>query len=509
MLDKRFFINLLASVIAFVVNLGINFFLSPYIIDAVGVEAFGFIGLANNFITYASLFTIAINSMAGRFVAIKIHEDNLDGANKYFNSVLISNSVIVGIMFAPTILIILNLQKLIDIPDNILIDVQTLFSLIMLGFFVTQIGNAFSVATFVRNRLDISSIRRIEANCIKAILILGLFYFFEPSVSYIAIATLASSVFIFFYDIYYTRKLLPEITISRNFFDFKSIKEIFLSGIWNVFTHLSGIISMGLDLLIANIFVGATAMGHLSLSKTLPALILSLFGMLAGIFAPQLAALYAKKHFDKLEEQLILSIKFLGVFSSIPMAILFVYGDSFYSLWVPSQDPQLLHLLSIIACIEFIFVLPLEGIWNIFTVTNKVKVPAVFLFISSLISMTLVVIGVHSFNDPFIQLTIIAGISTFFGVVRALTFLPIYGAMCLKLKWSIFHPHIMKNVCATLILTLIAFSFKHFLLVDSWFLLIIVSIATVFIGLLVNSFLILNKNERNTLKIKISKELRS
>ena len=72
--NKRLFINLVSSIVALIVNMGISFFLSPYIINNVGAEAYGFVSLANNFVNYASLLTIALNSMAGRFIAIKIHQ---------------------------------------------------------------------------------------------------------------------------------------------------------------------------------------------------------------------------------------------------------------------------------------------------------------------------------------------------------------------------------------------------------------------------------------------------
>ena len=49
--NKKLIINLLSSIIAFGINLIIGFYLSPYIVKNLGVEANGFISLANNFIT--------------------------------------------------------------------------------------------------------------------------------------------------------------------------------------------------------------------------------------------------------------------------------------------------------------------------------------------------------------------------------------------------------------------------------------------------------------------------
>ena len=81
-MNKQTGINFIAQVIAFATNLCISFFLTPFIIENVGVEANGFVTLANTFVEYAQLFTVAINSMAGRFITIKIHQKNIKDANK-------------------------------------------------------------------------------------------------------------------------------------------------------------------------------------------------------------------------------------------------------------------------------------------------------------------------------------------------------------------------------------------------------------------------------------------
>ena len=44
------YINIITSVGVLVINLAISFWLSPYIIRTIGVEANGFVSLANNFV---------------------------------------------------------------------------------------------------------------------------------------------------------------------------------------------------------------------------------------------------------------------------------------------------------------------------------------------------------------------------------------------------------------------------------------------------------------------------
>ena len=69
--NKQLAINLFANVVGFVVNLGIQFFLTPFIVKSLGAAAYGFVGLSNNIIMYTQLIATALNSMAGRYITIK------------------------------------------------------------------------------------------------------------------------------------------------------------------------------------------------------------------------------------------------------------------------------------------------------------------------------------------------------------------------------------------------------------------------------------------------------
>lgn len=499
-MNKRIIINLMASLTSFLVSTVTNFFLTPYITDSVGgTAAYGFVGLANNMIGYISIITLALTSMSGRYITISIHEKNNEKSNIYFNSVLCA-SILLGIL----VLIIsggliINLNQILSIPDEIYSDVQWLFILLILNFIVGLCCTAFSVATFSRNRLDLSSLRTIESNILRAVILIMFFMFLRPSIIFIGLATLVASVYTNIFNIYYTQKLLPQIQINRHYFSAKAMLEIVKSGLWNVFNRLSSIFSTGLDLLITNLFVGSTQMGVLSISKTLPTMILSLFAMIANVFAPQITANYATGDNNKLKSTILTAMKLLGMISCIPMTVLIVYGKEFYQLWLPNENATLLHILSLAACIEYIFVLPLEPLWNLFTVANKIKVPAIYMFINSTVSVSIVFLLLGMVEDTFLKLLIIAGISTLFSIIRALIFLPLYGAYCMNVKWYTFYNQILKNTISVVLMTIISLVVKIFIGVNSWIVLILVTAIITIISLVINYYFILEKDDREVI----------
>lgn len=219
-----------------------------------GKEAYGYFNLANNFVGYAQVITVALNSMASRFITIKIHQKDDEGRNKYFSSVFIANAMISVLLMAVFSVIIVFLDRLFEISQNIVVDVKLLWCFVCVSFIINIIFNVFSVATFAKDRLDLASLRTIESNVIRAVLLAGIFGLCVPKVWYLGFVTFVTSIYIIIWNIHYTKTMLPGIKISKSLFDHEAIKSLLSSGLWNSFTQLSSILSTGLDLLITNIW---------------------------------------------------------------------------------------------------------------------------------------------------------------------------------------------------------------------------------------------------------------
>ena len=89
--------NVVFSVITFALNMCISFFITPYITERFGSETYGYVKLANEFANYASLFSIALNSMASRFIMLERVGGNEARARKYFSSVGIANVIMAAV----------------------------------------------------------------------------------------------------------------------------------------------------------------------------------------------------------------------------------------------------------------------------------------------------------------------------------------------------------------------------------------------------------------------------
>ncbi len=494
MKNKQLTINMAANMFAFIVNIGINFFFTPYLIRTIGKEAYSFFPLANNFIGYVNIIAVALNSMASRFITIKIHESDNKGANTYFNSVLMSNTILALLLIFPSLIFVLFINNILQVPSEILRDVQYLFGLVFAGMILNILTSVFGVATFAKNRLDLASKRNIESNIIRVFVLILMFGLLKPNVSYIGVANLAVIIFILGTNIYYTKKLLPEVIVNKKYFDFKAVKELLSSGVWNSVNQLSIVLLTGLDLLIANMFIGVTAAGEYSIVKTVPNFIQQLVGMLVGVFIPQFTILYAQKKHEELLDSINKSIKFMGLIITIPIAFLIVFGDTFFSLWIPGENSSKLYLLSNLTIIPMLVTGSINTIFNVYTVTNKLKIPALVLLITGIINTLVVFILIKTTSLGILAIPITSFI---IGLLRNLIFTPIYAARCLGVKWNTFYKAITRGCICALTMMVCCYIFKLSFTINSWITLIVIGGICLIISLTINMFIVFKKEDRN------------
>lgn len=506
--NKQLTINMIAQVITFIVNICINFFITPYIVNKLGEEAYGFIGLANDFVNYATLITIALNSMSGRFMTIAIYKGDKKTANGYFNSIFAANCILSVFMLIPSVLCVLFIDKLVDVPLELITDVKLTFSIVFFNFILGNVQSAFSMGYFVRNKLYINSFITILTNLIKTAVIVLLFLLMKPHITYLVFGAMIATVAMTCANIYFNKKLMPELILNKNDISIKYIKQLISSGIWNCITKLSQIFSSSLDLLITNIFIDASAMGTLAVAKTIPNTIVSLISSIASVFAPNMTIYYAKDDIDGLVRETRKSMKFMALFSNIQPALIIVLGMSFFKLWTPNQEPKVLVTLSILICFNICISGTINPLYHIFTITDTVKKNSIAMIINSVISLVTTLLCLKYTN---LGIYAVAGVSTVLSIIISFVFHIPMSAKVLNRKIYTFYPEVIKSIISFLILSVAGvLVIRRGIIIDTWTKLIFAAVVMEIAGIVFNLFFLLNTNERkylfNIIKKKVLKK---
>ena len=136
---KRLAVNMAAQLLAFAVNMGISFFLARIIEEQIGENTYGFVTLANQFVLYAQIVVSALNTMASRFVTIHIHRGEKQTASEYFSSIFFGNVLMAVIFLIPALVIVLFMgyMPFLNVPKEILRDVQLLWVFVFGNFFLS------------------------------------------------------------------------------------------------------------------------------------------------------------------------------------------------------------------------------------------------------------------------------------------------------------------------------------------------------------------------------------
>ncbi len=491
--DNKFYrllLTLLTSGAAFIINCLINLLLTPYITRTVGTEAYGFVSLAKNVAQYAMIFTMALNSFSSRHIAVAYHKGDKDRANTFFSSTFFGDLALGTGIFAVVGVCIIFLDKLLVIPEAIVTDVKLLFLMVFINFWITTVFTAYSACAYVKNRLDIAGFFKGVSYLTEALILLILYRAFTARVSYVGVSLAAASAVIAASNIWMCRKYTPELRVSARHFSMGAVKRLVLDGIWASFNNLGELLNSGLDLLVCNLMLTALDMGQLAIAKTLLSIISGLLAMVGQSFEPMFLKSYSSGDKKVLLSELKFSMKVSGMFSNIVFAGIAALGLSFCRLWIPGEDVQKIHSLTVVTCLMMIPGGPMKPLHYIYTLTVKRKIPCLITIAGGFCNVAGMYLLIR-----YTDLGVYAVVWTTAVVMGVINFVtnPLYMAHVLDLPPGTFFPNILRNVVSAGILTFLFTGAARFYMPDSWPALFAMALCLAGTGALVHGLVVFDR----------------
>ncbi len=489
---KKSTLNIVFALLVVVINTCINFFLSPFITEHLGVEANGYITLANNFVSYFGLITTALNSMCGRFMLVAVRQNDHREANEYYTSVLFGDWILAAVLLVPALVLIIGFDSLIQVSSDMLTDVQILFALVFVNFFIGLCIPKWSNSTYTTNRLYLRSIKTAFTTIIRALLIYVAYKYLPPYAFYVALAGVVMTIANTIIEYNYKRLLLPDIHVIWNCFNWKKIKILVSSGIWNTISQCGNLLLEGLDILIANIFINPIMSGVLSLSKIIPNMINQIVGTVGTTFGPRLIELYADHDYSKLVQELKSHMKIVSTIANIPIGGALILGTQFFSLWVPSQDSKQLTVLMSLTLCGLLFSGVANCILNIFVAANKLKLNSLVVIVSGLVNIGVIVILIKTTN---LGAYAVAGVNSVVTILRIFCFTAPYAAKCVNQRAGTFIIPLIKaggNVMVPIGVGLLARMIPG----SGWVIFMVRCLCVGAVTIIIDYYTVLNQKER-------------
>lgn len=462
---KRISINMIGTIVSYIVTVLMAFILTPYLINSLGMEEFSFYPLTNNFIVFLSLLTLALNSMGSRFVTFELENNNNKTANAYFSSLFYSNIIMSIILIIPIFLFIFYVDNILNVPETILLKVQILMALIFGSLIINTMFTVYGISFFSKNRLELKAYLEIFTSLLRVILLVSMFKIFPPSIVLVGVVIFILSISSAVIQFIITKKIAPELSINKRYFELKLVKSLLTSGIWNSINQAGSLLLYSSDILLANILYGAALSGQLAVVHTIPNFINGIISVISAVFLPIFTSYFAKKNIEQLVNKVKEAQKLIALIAMVPIAVFMVIGESFFALWLPNSDAVFLQKMSAISCVHLIFVTTVWPISNLNLTLNKLKIPSIIFIGFGMINLIVIVIGSKLFHSNIFIIPITTMILSliWFGL-----FIPFYSARILKIGFFTFYKVIIKSVFSFLLIFVTLSFINNYFHVSSW-----------------------------------------
>ena len=352
--------------------------------------------------------------------------------------------------------------------------------------------------------MDVVAYINMFKSIIRGGVLLLLFSLLKPTLTLMGIASLTIMGFEAVAFVGVKRKIMPELKVNLKDYNVRLLKDILSAGGWNALNNVNGILTMGLDLLFANIFLGATAAGVLALARTIPNYFETLMELIKNSFVPALTKGYAQDEVS-LTENMKMSFSVLSLMSAVIIGGVISLGEVFYQLLVPMENSRILQALTIVMLsVEFTYS-GVRTIPMVFQITNNLKKQALSSFGMASLSIALVIILLKTTN---IGLFVIAGVTPILTTLLRLLYLYPLAAKYIKQKWQIFYPDVLKVLAGIALATGIGFLIKAVIPIWSWMLFISAVLLTASVAFIINLYILISKDHRRKLYAKLRNVLR-
>ena len=496
-MNKRSIVtNIIWSALDLVVSAAITMLILPYVSKTIGIEAYGYIALCNNIISAINLVASTINVYAVRYISVAYHRGDFNQANIYYSSVLTADVIIALVLLLPATLCIAYMDRILDVPGYLATDVRILFALSLISYIITILGTVFTTATFVKDILYRDAQYQVQGDLLRGALMLVLFAVAYPHVWYVSVATAVRALYILLRHIHITRKYTPEFKLQRQLVRFAAVKELAAKGVWYLVANLGTTLNSGLDLMVTNVFLGATSMGVLSVPKTLSTFVTTLFIAVANSFRPQLLRLYSQEKSKELAEGFLLDMKCCGFVSCTIFSVYCAFGSQFLKLWIPGQDTALIYRLSMLTFLAEVLIGFVQPLHFVSVLTGKLQVPCLSnlaIGFLNLISM----VALLSLTDGglyVVTLTTVVG-----DIVYHFVIVPAYYTKVLRMPGSSFFTAIIRYLATVSVVTAVLYALFSRVTVTSWLVLIMYLAVGTVLSVAGYSALMLNRSEQKRL----------
>lgn len=460
----RFAMNIGTNVTYLALSVLVGMWFTPYLLEHLGVAAYGFVPLAATVIDYMSIVTLGFNSATARFLTIDLARGDRQTANRTFNTSLFGALFLAAALLPVAFALSYAAPRVFNLPAGREVDVSFLFLLVGLSFLIDVPGGCFAVSSFALSRFDLRNAIQAMRLVLRAGFVVALFALFSPSLWQVGLATLVASGVDQVAQVLVWRRLTPQLSISRASFTRSRLGELMGMGGWVIVNRVGSLLFLSIDLLVVNLIFGAEMAGRYGSILLFSTLLRRLASAMSAILDPVIMARYAKHDVVGMARLSRQAVKLMGLAIALPIGLLCGLARPLLLVWLGPSFQDLDILLIVLLghlCIN-LAVLPLFALQP---ATNRVRVPGIVTLLMGVLNLGLAIAWARWGSWGAV------GVAAAGAVVLTLkntVFTPLYGARILGLRWWVFLPPLFAGLVATVAVGFLGYGATLLYTPDSW-----------------------------------------
>ena len=325
---------------AYVLTMGVNFFLSPYVVRHLGNTGYGVWTLILSLTGYLGLLDLGVRGAVTRYVA-KFHSqaDHKNASNVASSAMLIFSSAGL-IAFSVSVVFALLIAGKLNIPPQYLAASRVVLIVTGLSIAASLVNGVFGGILVGLQRFDLTNGIEIANNLLRTFTIV-LFLHLGYGIVTLALIQLGFTLARLAANVSMARHLYPELRINPVFADRAGTRLIFSFSIFSFLIHVSASLIYASDNVVIGAFLPVSAVTFYAIGGNLAEYTRTLVAGISQTMTPLASSTEAKKD-HALMEKIVLFGSRAGTMVVLPIALtLMIRGKTFIGLWMGPQYADL------------------------------------------------------------------------------------------------------------------------------------------------------------------------
>jgi len=320
--------------------MGVNFFLSPYVVRHLGDNGYGVWTLILSLTGYLGLLDLGVRGAVTRYIA-KFHTqaDHKNASNIASSAMFVFSSAGLIAFLASVVFATLVVGRL-SIPPEYLAASRIVLVVTGLSIAASLVNGVFGGILVGLQRFDLTNGIEIANNLLRTFTIV-LFLHLGYGIVTLALIQLGFTLARLGANVTLAYRLYPELQIRPAFADRTGLKIIFSFSLFSFLIHVSSSLIYASDNVVIGAFLPVSAVTFYAIGGNLAEYTRALVAGISQTMTPLASSTEAKEDHALLEKVVLFSSR-AGTMVVLPIALtLMIRGNSFIGLWMGTQYADL------------------------------------------------------------------------------------------------------------------------------------------------------------------------